>query len=151
MCSVNFSISSLTDTIFKHQALCDEAVAGMSWIFFTTPLIAIFSMLSLMFRSALYPIKDFALPASSSDENGIEVVNESHKVVEIATENIAQSDANPPVMCLQMMSTNLSMSKDFHMMIVLTLRRNKSEIFEYLQRLTRRLRNNPGIKTLTDI
>ena len=54
-------------------------------------------MLLIMFRASLYPIKDFALPASSSDENGIEVVAGSDKVAEIATENIAEIDVNPSI------------------------------------------------------
>ena len=54
---------------FVHQAFCDEAVAGMSWIFYTTLFIAIFSMFLIMFRAALYPIKDVALPASMRAED----------------------------------------------------------------------------------
>lgn len=56
-------------SIFVHQAFCDEAVAGMSWIFYTTLFIAIFSMFLIMFRAALYPIKEVALPPSMCAED----------------------------------------------------------------------------------
>jgi hypothetical protein len=79
-------------TIFVHQALCEEAVAGMSWIFFTTLFLAIFSMLLLMFRAALYPISDFALPASSSDEDGIEVVKKCNEQPQHAPDEVVEND-----------------------------------------------------------
>jgi hypothetical protein len=62
-------------SIFVHQAFCEEAVAGMSWIFYTTLFVAIFSMFLIMFRSALYPIKEVDLSPSMCAEDRIDDVN----------------------------------------------------------------------------
>lgn len=61
---------------FVHQAFCNQAVAGMSWIFSTTLVIAIFSMVLIMTRAALYPIRDRKdMPKFSSvEEDEMEVV-----------------------------------------------------------------------------
>jgi hypothetical protein len=41
-----------------HQAFCVQGVSGLTYIFSTTMVIAIFSMVMIMFRAAMYPIKE---------------------------------------------------------------------------------------------
>lgn len=41
-----------------HQAFCVQGVSGLTYIFSTTIVIAIFSMVMIMFRAAMYPIKE---------------------------------------------------------------------------------------------
>jgi len=60
-------------TTFVHKALCIEGVSGLKSIFTTTLIISIFSMIMIMFRAALYPIKEPDVKLASSDENAMEV------------------------------------------------------------------------------
>jgi len=60
-------------TTFVHDAFCVQGVSGLTYIFSTTLVISIFSMVMIMFRAALYPIKE---PNSGSrDDDAVEVVN----------------------------------------------------------------------------
>lgn len=61
-------------TTFVHKALCIEGVSGLKSIFTTTLIISIFSMIMIMFRAALYPIKEPDVQSASSGENAMEVV-----------------------------------------------------------------------------
>lgn len=45
-------------TTFVHRAFCEEGVSGLTYIFSTTLVISIFSMVMIMFRAALYPVKE---------------------------------------------------------------------------------------------
>ena len=45
-------------TTFIYNAFCVEGVTGLTYIFATTLVIAVLSMVMIMFRAALYPIKD---------------------------------------------------------------------------------------------
>lgn len=94
-------------TTFVHQALCTQAVTGMSWIFYTTLFIGIFSMVLLMTRAALYPVHDRALPTLGSNEDEIEVVKnadqthlfhemEGNDVVAIDKDNVEAPFENVP-------------------------------------------------------
>lgn len=79
-------------TTFVHEAFCVEGVSGLKYIFSTTLFISIFSMVMIMFRAALYPIKESAAkPASGSDEGAMEVVkyneNKAAKGEENATDD----------------------------------------------------------------
>ncbi len=83
-------------TTFIHEAFCKQAVAGMSWIFYTTLFIAIFSMVLIMTRAALYPIQDRNTLESIDDEE-IEVVKYNKHPHE--EENVGFNDAkntSPP-------------------------------------------------------
>lgn len=55
---------------FVHQAFCVQGVSGLTYIFSTTMVIAIFSMVMIMFRAAMYPIKEPSddLKLESEDE-----------------------------------------------------------------------------------
>ncbi|KAL7531419.1 hypothetical protein ACHAXR_004030 [Thalassiosira sp. AJA248-18] len=61
-------------TTFVHKAFCVEGVSGLKYIFSTTLVISIFSMVMLMFRAALYPIKESAAQSVSESDNAMEVV-----------------------------------------------------------------------------
>jgi len=41
-----------------HNAVCVESVSGLAYIFSTTMVISVFSMLMIMFRAALYPVQE---------------------------------------------------------------------------------------------
>mmetsp|Transcript_10148 Transcript_10148/g.21980 ORF Transcript_10148/g.21980 Transcript_10148/m.21980 type:complete len:571 (+) Transcript_10148:153-1865(+) len=57
-------------TTFVHQAFCVQGVSGLTYIFSTTLVISIFSMVMIMLRAALYPIKEpNAKPASRSEND----------------------------------------------------------------------------------
>lgn len=61
-------------TTFVHEAFCVEGVSGLTYIFSTTIVISIFSMVMIMFRAALYPIKEPDAQPLSKSEDAIEVV-----------------------------------------------------------------------------
>ena len=44
-------------TTFVHDAICVDGVGGLAWLFSTSLFLAIFSMVMIMFRAALYPVK----------------------------------------------------------------------------------------------
>jgi hypothetical protein len=44
-------------TVIVHEAICVDGVEGLDWLFPTCLLLAIFAMLMLTFRAALYPVK----------------------------------------------------------------------------------------------
>ena len=44
-------------TVIVHDAICVDGVGGLQWLFPTCLLLAIFAMLMLTFRAALYPVK----------------------------------------------------------------------------------------------
>ena len=69
-------------TTFVHEAFCKEAVVGMQWIFFTTLFIAIFSMMLIMTRAALYPIRDRGVLKSIGGDDGNEVVKYNEQPLE---------------------------------------------------------------------
>ena len=66
---------------FVHKAFCVQGVGGLTTIFATTLVISIFSMCMIMFRAALYPVKDpLSASLALSGEDAVEVtkdVNES--------------------------------------------------------------------------
>jgi len=64
-------------TTFVHEAFCVEGVSGLTYIFSTTLVISIFSMVMIMFRAALYPIKEPYVQPVSRSEDTIEVVEYS--------------------------------------------------------------------------
>mmetsp|Transcript_27906 Transcript_27906/g.48248 ORF Transcript_27906/g.48248 Transcript_27906/m.48248 type:complete len:202 (-) Transcript_27906:86-691(-) len=64
-------------TTFVHKAFCVEGVSGLKYIFSTTLIISIFSMVMIMFRAALYPIKEPYVQPVSRSEDTIEVVEYS--------------------------------------------------------------------------
>ncbi len=57
-------------TTFVHQAFCVEGVSGLAYIFIASLVVAIFSMVMIMLRAALYPIKE----ATASDSRGGEII-----------------------------------------------------------------------------
>ena len=80
---------------FVHQAFCNQAVAGMSWIFSTTLFIAIFSMVLIMTRAALYPIREWKdMRKSSTVEDEMEVVKYTEQPHEPEEETMGVNDAN---------------------------------------------------------
>jgi len=66
-------------TTFVHKAFCAQGVSGLTYIFSTTIVMAIFSMVMIMFRAALYPIKEPSVKALPESGDAVEVVkyNES--------------------------------------------------------------------------
>lgn len=61
---------------FVHKAFCVEGVSGMSYIFATSLCISIFSMIMIMFRAAMYPIKESAaIAGGKSVDEAVEVVH----------------------------------------------------------------------------
>jgi len=66
-------------TTFVHKAFCTQGVSGLTYIFSTTIVMAIFSMVMIMFRAALYPIKEPSVKALPESGDAVEVVkyNES--------------------------------------------------------------------------
>ena len=83
---------------FVHQAFCNQAVAGMSWIFSTTLVIAIFSMVLIMTRASLYPIREWNdMRKSSTVEDEMEVVKYTEQPHEPEEETIGGNDANDNV------------------------------------------------------
>ena len=61
-------------TTFVHQAFCVQGVTGLTYIFSTTLVISIFSMVMIMFRAALYPIKEPDMQPVSKSDDAMEVV-----------------------------------------------------------------------------
>ena len=70
-------------TTFVHKAFCTSGVDGLRTIFATMLAISIFSMIMIMFRAALYPIKEpepkaqrplgsGASPSTDENENNVE-------------------------------------------------------------------------------
>jgi hypothetical protein len=57
-------------TTFVHQAFCVEGVSGLAYIFIASLIVATFSMVMIMLRAALYPIKE----ATASESRGGEVI-----------------------------------------------------------------------------
>ncbi len=53
---------------FVHEAVCVQGVSGLTWIFATTLTMAIFSMIMLMFRAAMYPVRE--APCEKYANNG---------------------------------------------------------------------------------
>ena len=51
-------------------ALCIEGVGGLIWIFSTTLCLSIFSMIMIMFRAALYPVKLTSIPQTANEYDG---------------------------------------------------------------------------------
>jgi len=51
-------------TTFVHDAFCVEGVDGLAWIFSSSLFISVFSMTMIMFRAALYPIKESSVAES---------------------------------------------------------------------------------------
>jgi hypothetical protein len=45
-------------TTLMYDAVCAEGVDGLSWIFSTSLLLVVFAMFLIMFRAALYPVKN---------------------------------------------------------------------------------------------
>ena len=54
---------------FVHNALCLDGVGGLTWLFSTSIFLVVFSMIMIMFRAALYPIKRSASPVMLSSED----------------------------------------------------------------------------------
>jgi hypothetical protein len=44
-------------TVIVHEAICVDGAGGLEWLFPSCLLLAIFAMLMLTFRAALYPVK----------------------------------------------------------------------------------------------
>ena len=59
---------------FVHEAFCVQGVSGLTYIFSTTLIISIFSMIMIMFRAALYPVKEPPAASKSKSEDVIEAV-----------------------------------------------------------------------------
>ena len=56
-------------------AMCIEGVGGLTWIFSTALVLSIFSMIMIMFRAALYPVKLNSIPqAANGNDLEMEVV-----------------------------------------------------------------------------
>ncbi len=66
-------------TTFVHEAFCKQGVAGMSWIFFTTLFVAIFSMMMITTRAALYPIREQDMFKSIDDDEVVEYNKQPHE------------------------------------------------------------------------
>ena len=69
-----------------HQAFCVQGVSGLTYIFSTTMVIAIFSMVMIMFRAAMYPIKepsddDLKLESDAADDDAAEEEEEEKPVI----------------------------------------------------------------------
>lgn len=65
-------------TTFVHQALCVEGVSGLAYIFIASLVVATFSMVMIMLRAALYPIKE-ATASESRGEEIIEIIKEKEQ------------------------------------------------------------------------
>ncbi|KAL7551454.1 hypothetical protein ACHAWF_014641 [Thalassiosira exigua] len=62
-------------TTFVHQAFCVTGVSGLTYIFATTLVISVFSMVMIMFRAALYPsVEPGVQPAQICEEDAAEEV-----------------------------------------------------------------------------
>ncbi|KAL9178595.1 hypothetical protein ACHAXT_001933 [Thalassiosira profunda] len=84
-------------TTFVHDALCTQGVSGMTYIFSTTLVVAIFSMMMITFRAALYPIKEpDGVPASKS-EDVVEVFKGQDEGRESEPENEQVEEAKPVI------------------------------------------------------
>lgn len=44
-------------TTFVHDAVCQDGVDGLTWLFSSSMFLAMFAMLMIMFRAALHPVK----------------------------------------------------------------------------------------------
>lgn len=83
-------------TTFVHDALCKQAVAGMSWTFYTTLFIAIFSMVLIMTRAALYPIQDHDMRKSSGEGEVVKYIEQpQERELERMDAEEANKDARP--------------------------------------------------------
>ena len=61
---------------FVHKAFCVQGVGGLTYIFSTTLIISIFSMIMIMLRAALYSVKEppaDQLASKSKSEDVVEV------------------------------------------------------------------------------
>lgn len=54
-------------TTFVHRAFCMEGVGGLTAIFSSTLVISVFSMCMIMFRAALYPIRELGANKEATD------------------------------------------------------------------------------------
>jgi len=84
-------------TTFVHNAFCVQGVGGINAIFYTTLVISIFSMCMIMFRAALYPIKE---PGVDKDE--VEIAKDHNEPpcdkdakIDEAVEFVKDSDESP--------------------------------------------------------
>lgn len=81
-------------TTFVHEALCKQGVSGLTYIFSTTLVISIFSMVMIMFRAAIYPIKEPDAQPVSKSEDAVEVLkyNLGEEDNRVPGEEIAEGD-----------------------------------------------------------
>ena len=69
-----YSINSYSVLVTSFDpAMCLQGVNGLTWIFSTTLVISIFSMVMIMFRAALFPVKEYPM-ASMKNNYNMEVV-----------------------------------------------------------------------------
>jgi len=55
-------------TTFVHDAICVDGVDGLSWLFSTSMFLAVFAMIMITFRAALYPVKR---PLARAENSGL--------------------------------------------------------------------------------
>ena len=84
-------------TTFVHQAFCVQGVSGLSYIFGTTMVIAIFSMVMVMLRAAIYPIKEANAPlvAAVSGADAMEVMEYNEDSPQDKKDEAQEKDGEP--------------------------------------------------------
>ena len=84
-------------TTFVHQAFCVQGVSGLSYIFGTTMVIAIFSMVMVMLRAAIYPIKEAKAPlvAAVSGADAMEVMEYNEDSPQDKKDEAQEKDGEP--------------------------------------------------------
>lgn len=76
-------------SIFVHSAFCLDGVSGMAYIFEASIVVAVFSMLMIMLRAAMYPVKEPAA-SSSGDLEIVEAVKYQSSGNELDTAKVSQ-------------------------------------------------------------
>lgn len=85
-------------TTFVHDAFCIEGVSGLTYIFSTTLVISVFSMVMIMFRAALYPIREpTGAQSRTGSEDAMEVVEYNKNEKEEAAAGNSEDEDRPVI------------------------------------------------------
>lgn len=61
-------------SIFVHSAFCTDGISGLAYIFKASIVCAVFSMMMIVLRAAMYPVKEPTAAPSSEDLDIVEAV-----------------------------------------------------------------------------
>ena len=81
---------------FVHDAFCSQGVSGLTYIFSTTLVISVFSMIMIMFRAALYPVVEATdqLEGKDNAKKNDAVGEDSNKNLDLNEEKVEGEGLN---------------------------------------------------------